>query len=90
MLNKFNNFLKANRFRCFLGLIYLISWYGIYLLFNGVSLWWFLAGLVWSKVIQLIGHSIGMHRYFSHRTFDTTPYGEKLMAWTQVYIYLQY
>jgi len=79
-----SKFLNANKFRLFLGLIYLTSFYGIYMLFNGVSLWWLLAGLVWSKIIQLIGHSIGMHRYFSHKSFNTTPFGEKLMAWTSL------
>ena len=84
MLDKFNNFLKANRSRLFLGSIYLASYFGIYMLFNGVSLWWLLGALVWSKIIQLIGHSVGMHRYFSHKSFDTTPFGEKLMAWTSL------
>jgi stearoyl-CoA desaturase (delta-9 desaturase) len=84
MFSQLKNILNANKFRIFLGLIYLTSFYGIFMLFNGVSLWWLLAGLVWSKLIQLIGHSIGMHRYFSHKSFNTTPFGEKLMAWTSL------
>jgi stearoyl-CoA desaturase (delta-9 desaturase) len=84
MFSQLKNTLNANKFRIFLSLIYLISFYGIYMLFNGVSLWWLLAGLVWSKIIQLIGHSCGMHRYFSHKSFNTTPFGEKLMAWTSL------
>ena len=71
MLNKFNSFLKANKFRLFLSTIYMVSFYGIgTAIFGDVSAWWLLAGLVWSKLIQLIGHSIGMHRYFSHKSFN--------------------
>jgi fatty-acid desaturase len=85
MLNKFNSFLKANKFRLFLSTIYMVSFYGIgTAIFGDVSAWWLLAGLVWSKLIQLIGHSIGMHRYFSHKSFNTTPFCEKLMAWTSL------
>jgi stearoyl-CoA desaturase (delta-9 desaturase) len=77
--------INANKFRIFLSLVYLASFYGIGLIiFSDVSAWWLILGLVWSKIIQLIGHSIGMHRYFSHKSFNTTPAGEKLMAWTSV------
>jgi stearoyl-CoA desaturase (delta-9 desaturase) len=75
-------FIKPNRYRLLLGTIYLISFIGIGLVIAGVySAWWLLAGLIWSKIIQLIGHSIGMHRYFSHKSFNTTLRGEKVMAW---------
>lgn len=82
MLTKLTHLLNINKFRIFLSIIYLISFYAIYRLFVDVSAWWLLAALVWSKIIQLIGHSIGMHRYFSHKSFNTTLAGEKLMAWT--------
>jgi len=67
MVETIKKTINANKFRIFLGLVYLTSFYGIYTLFNGVSLWWLLGALVWSKIIQLIGHSVGMHRYFSHK-----------------------
>jgi len=83
MIDSFRKFINTNKFRLFLGLVYLVSFCAIGLvIFDDVSAWWLLAGLVWSKIIQLIGHSIGMHRYFSHKSFNTTPAGEKLMAWT--------
>ena len=75
-------FITQNKWRIFLSLIYGISLYGIFqLIFAQVSIYWFIAALVWSKIVQVIGHSIGMHRYFSHHSFDTTPTGEKVMAW---------
>lgn len=77
--------INTNKYRLFLGTIYLVSFYAIGLiLFGDVSAWWLLAALVWSKIIQLIGHSVGMHRYFSHKSFNTTLNGERLMAWTSL------
>ena len=78
-------FINYNKFRIFLSLIYIAGFTGVgMVLFGDVSPWWILAGVVWSKIIQLIGHSIGMHRYFSHKSFNTTPTGERLMAWTSL------
>lgn len=35
------------------------------------SWWWLLAGFFWSRTIGLIFVSIGLHRYFAHRSFQT-------------------
>jgi stearoyl-CoA desaturase (delta-9 desaturase) len=84
-INAINHTINVNKFRIFLSLLYIVSVYAIGLvIFGDVSAWWLLAGLVWSKIVQLVGHNIGMHRYFSHKSFNTTPMGEKLMAWTSV------
>jgi stearoyl-CoA desaturase (delta-9 desaturase) len=80
------NFLKTNEYRIFLSIIYILSFYGIYKLFVDVSLWWLLIAAVWSKFIQLFGHSIGMHRYFAHKNFNTTPAKEKFLAWISVFL----
>lgn len=75
--------INRNKFRIFLSLVYIVAFAGIGMaVFGSVSAWWLLAALVWSKIIQLIGHSCGMHRYFSHKSFNTTRAGENLMAWT--------
>lgn len=82
-MDTISKFLNRNKFRLFLGTVYLTSFVGIGLVIAGyASAWWLLAALLWSKLIQLIGHSIGMHRYFSHKSFNTTLTGEKVMAWT--------
>ena len=77
-------FIKQNKYRILLGLIYLLGFLSIGLVFTDVSAWWLLAGLLWSKIVQLIGHSIGMHRYFTHKTFKTTVLKEKIMGWTSI------
>jgi fatty-acid desaturase len=84
-MESIKKFINHNKFRLFLGTVYLVSFFAIGLVIAGkVSAWWLLASLVWSKIIQLIGHSVGMHRYFSHKSFNTTLNGERLMAWTSV------
>jgi stearoyl-CoA desaturase (delta-9 desaturase) len=85
IMETIKKFINYNKFRLFLSLIYVVSFAAIGLVvFGEVSAWWLLASLVWSKIIQLIGHSVGMHRYFSHKSFNTTLNGERLMAWTSV------
>jgi len=75
------NFWKQNRYRILLAIIYIV---GIASFFLGASIWWFVSALLWNKIIELIGHSIGMHRYFTHKSFQTTPFKEKVIAWFSV------
>lgn len=82
ILTKLSELIYPNKFRIFLAMIYIVGWLAVLLaIFGPYSAWWLLAALLWSKFIQLIGHSIGMHRYFSHKSFNTTLRGEKVMAW---------
>lgn len=79
------NFFKQEKWRILITLIYTISVVGILgVLFGYVSAWWLLGAYVWSKIIQTIGHTIGLHRYFSHHSFDTTRTWEKIMAYTSI------
>lgn len=56
--------------------------YGVYALVTGAaSLWWVLPMLVCTFLI-LMGVTVGMHRLFCHRAFETTPF------WHEVLIYL--
>lgn len=79
-------YFKHNKFLFFHYFIYIVGFYGIYRLFTDVSIWWFVAAFVWSKLIQLIGHSIGMHRYFSHNSFKTTKLGHWIISWTSLLV----
>jgi fatty-acid desaturase len=84
-MENFKKLINRNKFRIFLSLVYIVAFAGLGMaIFGTVSLWWLLAALVWSKIIQLVGHSCGMHRYFSHKSFNTTRAGENLMAWTSM------
>jgi stearoyl-CoA desaturase (Delta-9 desaturase) len=83
-LTQLNNLIKQNKYRLFLTSIYLVGIGSIVLTFINVSILWLLAALLWNKIIELIGHSIGMHRYFTHKSFETSPFKEKIIAWTSV------
>lgn len=37
------------------------------------SLWWLLLGFIWFRLIGILFVSIGLHRYFAHRSFKTGP-----------------
>ena len=51
----------------------IITLYGLYLVVVGeVSVWWIVLGVVWAKISQLFGHNIGIHRFYTHRSFKTT------------------
>lgn len=81
MINYLKKTYTANEFRLFLSIIYLLSFYSLYRLFIDINLWWLLIAIIWTKFIGLFGHSIGMHRYFSHRSFNTSTAGENFLAW---------
>jgi fatty-acid desaturase len=56
----------------FVGLVYLFylnQWY------------YYLATVIAVILISKVGSSIGQHRYFSHRSFTTTAFKEKIIAW---------
>ena len=44
------------------------------------SLWWLVLGVIWYRIIGIIFVSIGMHRYFTHRSFKTGPKRHILFA----------
>lgn len=58
--------------------------FGIYLIiYQGFSPWWL---LVWAcfHLISSLMLSVGLHRYFSHGTFKTTPFWHKFMSFYSV------
>lgn len=43
---------------------------GIVVAFN-TSLWWLVLGIIWYRIVGILFVSIGLHRYFTHRSFQT-------------------
>lgn len=43
--------------------------------------WWLLAGVIYSKVLAVFGVQIGLHRYFSHRSFTTGKFRHIFLCW---------
>lgn len=54
---------------------------GIGFLFYLNQWYYYLAAVVAVLLITKFGASIGQHRYFSHRSFTTTLFKEKVLAW---------
>lgn len=55
-------------------------------LFAGlVPVWW---AVVWAvvHVICALALSVGLHRYFSHAAFTTSPFWHKAMAWASILV----
>lgn len=83
--DKLKIYINHHRYLWLLSFIYITSIIGIGLVLLGyASPWLLLAGLLWSKTFQFFGHSIGMHRYFTHRAFDTSKFWHQVMCWTSV------
>ena len=69
--------------------IYHLLYYGgiplaIVLAYSYDLWWWLLAGVVYAKILGLVGVQIGLHRYFSHRTFTTSKIRHILLCWSSL------
>lgn len=86
MFEKLKNIYAPHQFRIFVSITYLIAFYGIYRLCVDVSLWWLLISFVLAKFIGVFGHTIGLHRYFSHKCFNISERGESFLAWVSLFV----
>lgn len=43
--------------------------------------WWLLAGFIYARITMLFGAHIGLHRYFAHNAFKTSPIKHKVICW---------
>ena len=86
MFNYLKNIYTQNKFRLFISVTYLIALYGIYRLCIDISLWWLLISFILAKFIGVFGHTIALHRYFSHKCFNASPAGEKFLAWISLFV----
>lgn len=43
-----------------------------------------LASIIWGRIVDTVGMSIALHRYFSHRSFKTGPFRHKFLSWFSV------
>jgi stearoyl-CoA desaturase (delta-9 desaturase) len=54
-----------------------------YVIYEHFSLFWLITGYIWYVIIKGIGSEIGAHRYFTHKSFDTTDKKAALLTWLQ-------
>lgn len=47
--------------------------------------WWLLlASFIWGRVVSLFAIIIGLHRYFSHRSFETSTWKRRFLLWFSI------
>jgi stearoyl-CoA desaturase (delta-9 desaturase) len=69
------------KWRIFYSLGVLGFFLAIYLgIYQGFG-WWLLGGLIYSKIVHLLGTHISLHRYFAHSSFKTTESKHRLLCW---------
>lgn len=66
-------------------ILYISGWLALFAtLFYSVyyNEWWLLLGsFVWSRIVSLFAIIIGLHRYFTHKTFETGKFRKKFLLW---------
>lgn len=63
-----------------------ISFFGFYKIFtNEVSWLWLVYGILWAKLAQLMGHNVGIHRFYTHRSFKTNKLWEYVIAFFSIF-----
>lgn len=62
---------------------HLAMFYGFYAICTGlISYWYLIAGVIAYCWFLTIGTTIGLHRYFSHRSFEAGQIWQYIMAWS--------
>jgi stearoyl-CoA desaturase (delta-9 desaturase) len=64
---------------------HLVGLLGIYLALQSGEWYWFLLGFIFFLWTGIVGVDVALHRYYSHKSFKTTPFREKIMLWTSVF-----
>lgn len=82
----FRDFARRNPFVFFMAVMVTMTLYGFYqVMLDNVSVWWLVAGVVVAKVTQLFGHNVGIHRFYTHRSFKTNKVWEYVIAFFSVF-----
>lgn len=88
MVTSLKNYLQKNKpiikysilwSMCIFGFIISI----VYTLYSGNYAYWFFAYL-YTRIMLLFANPIGLHRYFSHRSFNTGSKRHKFLAWVSI------
>ena len=58
---------------------------GLVWLFNNPTWTWPLLGFICFLWTGIVGVNVALHRYFSHRSFETTPFGERVLLISSIF-----
>ena len=77
-------FNTATKFRILHILNHGIAFIGIYLALMSCQYFWFLIGLAFFLYAGIVGINVGLHRYYSHQSFKTEPWKERILLWSTI------
>ena len=78
---KFNNIIK---FRLLHIINHLVAIYGVYLIANNFDIWWVILALACFLWTGIVGVNVSLHRYYSHKSFKTSSWKERILLWSSV------
>lgn len=61
-----------------------VALYSIYLAYTTGTYYWFLVGFISFLFAGIVGINVSLHRYFSHKSFKTKPWKERILLWSTV------
>lgn len=64
---------------------HIIAVIAIYMAIQNQQYFWFILGLLAFLWTGIVGVNVALHRYFSHRSFKTTQFKERLLLWSSVF-----
>jgi stearoyl-CoA desaturase (delta-9 desaturase) len=74
---------KISRLRAYIGLLvfnHILFALGLYYVILTQEYYWLGISFVWFCLVRIIGVNAGIHRYFSHRSFKTTKFWERIIT----------
>lgn len=63
---------------------HLIGFYALYLALSTQQYLWFLLGLICFLWTGIVGVNVALHRFYSHKAFNTTTLGERILLYSSV------
>jgi len=64
---------------------HIIAIAGIVLALQSQEYFWFAIGFICFLWTGIVGVNVSLHRYYSHKSFETTAFREKILLWSSVF-----
>jgi sn-2 palmitoyl-lipid 9-desaturase len=74
----------SNKFKLLHIANHIVAISGIYLAIASLQYYWFIVGLIFFLWAGIVGINVGLHRYYSHRSFKTESWKERILLWSTI------
>jgi len=75
----------TTKFRLLHIINHLVSFAAIYYVITTETYYWFLVFLMSFLWLGIVGVNVSLHRYYSHKSFKTTAFRERILLWSSVF-----